>query len=72
MVFEGELSVKLHAKDVKVGTNSDTNLRQDNTPVRMCCVQCMLKKCTSEVYIRYIWQTLFAILCLILYDFKVI
>ena len=25
MVFEGELAVKLHAKDVKVGTSSDRN-----------------------------------------------
>ena len=29
MVFEGELAVKLQAKDVKVGTSSDRNPRQD-------------------------------------------
>ena len=29
MVFEGELAVKLHAKDVKVGTSWDRNPRQD-------------------------------------------
>ena len=29
MVFEGELAVKLHAKDVEVGTSLDRNPRQD-------------------------------------------
>ena len=29
MVFEGELAVKLPAKDVEVGISSDRNLRQD-------------------------------------------
>ena len=29
IVFEGELAVKLHAKDVEVGTSSDRNSRQD-------------------------------------------
>ena len=29
MVFEYELAVKLHAKDVDVGTSSDRNPRQD-------------------------------------------
>ena len=29
MVFEGELAVKLYAKDVEVGTSSDRNPRQD-------------------------------------------
>ena len=29
MVFEGELAVKLHAKNVEVGTSSDRNPRQD-------------------------------------------
>ena len=29
MVFKGELAVKLQAKDVEVGTNSDRNPRQD-------------------------------------------
>ena len=27
MVFEGELAVKLHAKDVKVGTSANKNTR---------------------------------------------
>ena len=29
MVFEGELDVKLHSKDVEVGTSSDRNPRED-------------------------------------------
>ena len=29
MIFEAKLAVKLHAKDVEVGTSSDRNLRQD-------------------------------------------
>ena len=29
IVFEGELAVKLHAKDVEVGTGSDRNPIQD-------------------------------------------
>ena len=29
MVFESELTVKLHAKDIEVGTSSDRNPRQD-------------------------------------------
>ena len=29
MIFEGDLSVKLHAKDVEVGTSSDRKSRQD-------------------------------------------
>ena len=29
MVFEGELAVKLHAKDVEVGTSGNENSRQD-------------------------------------------
>ena len=29
MIFEGELPVKLHAKDVEVGTGSDRNPRKD-------------------------------------------
>ena len=29
MVFESELAVKLHAKDVEVGTSSDRNPKQD-------------------------------------------
>ena len=33
MVFEGELAVKLLAKEVEVGTSSDRNPRQDLVPV---------------------------------------
>ena len=33
MVFEGELAVKLHTKDVEVGTSSDRNPRQDQVTV---------------------------------------
>ena len=29
MVFKGELAVKLHSKDVEVGTSTDRNLKQD-------------------------------------------
>ena len=29
MVFKGELAVKLHSKDVEVGTSMDRNLKQD-------------------------------------------
>ena len=34
MVFEGELAVKLHAKDVEVGTSLDINPRQDHVTMR--------------------------------------
>ena len=34
MVFEDELTVKLHAKDVEAETNTDRNPRQDQDPVR--------------------------------------
>ena len=29
MVFECELAIKIHAKDVEVGSSSDRNLKQD-------------------------------------------
>ena len=34
MVFEGELAVKLHAKDDEDGTSSDRNPRQDLVTMR--------------------------------------
>ena len=33
MVFEGELAVKLHAKDVEVVTSSDRNPRPDKVTI---------------------------------------
>ena len=33
MVFEGELAVKLQAKDAEVGTNSNRNQRQDQVTI---------------------------------------
>ena len=33
MVFEGELSFKFHAKDVKIGTSSDRNPGQDQVTI---------------------------------------
>ena len=34
MVYEDELAVKLHAKDVEVGTSANGNLRQDQVNMR--------------------------------------
>ena len=44
MVYEGELTVKLHAKDVEVGTSSDRNVRQDQVTMGWLTVSVKLEQ----------------------------
>ena len=57
MVFEGEPTAKLHAKDVKAGTNTDRNPRQDQVTMGGLTVLDLLTTKALR-FVRILYHTL--------------
>ena len=56
MVFEGELAVKLHAKDVEVMSSSDINPRQTKSPWGGFTVLDLLKIKALVLYVNNVFS----------------